>query len=124
VKSEAVLASITRGRQWDLYTPQAWYGYGMFFAPNPDFDPIISYYVRDAVPGQTEIKITDALADSCARCVVRRRADSITCVGTCVWNPRCRLIRPPVAVVDVVQVDAAVAARAEPAPQPVKRWTV
>ncbi|HYV97224.1 MAG TPA: hypothetical protein VE967_07235, partial [Gemmatimonadaceae bacterium] len=60
VKQPAVLASITKGRQWNLYSPQAWYGYGMYFAQNPDFDPIISYYVRDGASEQTEIRITDA----------------------------------------------------------------
>jgi photosystem II stability/assembly factor-like uncharacterized protein len=60
MKKPAVLASITTGKQWNLYSPQAWYGYGTFFAQNPEFDPVISYYVRDGSSEQAEIRIRDA----------------------------------------------------------------
>jgi photosystem II stability/assembly factor-like uncharacterized protein len=61
VKRDALLASITRGRQWNLFSRGPTYGDGTFYGPNPEFDPVISYYVRDGAPGRAEIAISDAL---------------------------------------------------------------
>ena len=39
-------------------SPQAWFGTGTFFAPNPDFNAGFNYYVRDAKANAT-IEISD-----------------------------------------------------------------
>jgi photosystem II stability/assembly factor-like uncharacterized protein len=59
LKADAALASATRGREWNIYSPQSWFGAGEFFAPNPEFNAVISYYLRDAVSGQVQIGISD-----------------------------------------------------------------
>ena len=59
-KRAAVLASVTRGRQWNLSSLGPTYGAGEFYAPNPEFDPTISYHLRDAASGQATIAISDA----------------------------------------------------------------
>ena len=38
---------------------QGWYGAQEFFAPNPDFDASINYYLRGAAAGQATIDIFD-----------------------------------------------------------------
>lgn len=60
IKSLALLASVTRGRQWHRFSLGPTYGAGEFYAPNPEFDPVISYYVRDAATGPAAIVISDA----------------------------------------------------------------
>lgn len=60
VKSEALLASITRGRQWHVFSSGPTYGVGGFTAPNPEFDSVISYYVRDGARGAATITIRGA----------------------------------------------------------------
>jgi hypothetical protein len=57
---EAVLASITRGREWNLPARQSRFGEGELFAANPELAPTISYYLRDAASGPVTITITDA----------------------------------------------------------------
>jgi hypothetical protein len=60
LRKDAVLLPIERAREWSTYAPQAWYGHGEFFAPNPEFDAVINYYLRDAANGEAHIEITDA----------------------------------------------------------------
>jgi photosystem II stability/assembly factor-like uncharacterized protein len=60
VKSDALLVSITRGREWDLFSLGPTYGEDVLYAPNPEFDPAISYYVRDGATGTATITISDA----------------------------------------------------------------
>ena len=60
VKSDALLVSITRGRQWRFSSLGPTYGEGVLYAPNPEFDPAISYYVRDGASGTATITISDA----------------------------------------------------------------
>ncbi|MBZ5497000.1 MAG: hypothetical protein LAP85_11410 [Acidobacteriia bacterium] len=60
VKTDALLVSIARGRQWNIYGPQSWFGAGEFFAPNPEFNAVISYYLRDGLSDQVQIDINDA----------------------------------------------------------------
>ena len=60
LQSEAALAPIAAARLMILHTPQAWFGQGVFFAPNPDFDAGITYYLRDAASGPVQIEISDA----------------------------------------------------------------
>jgi hypothetical protein len=42
------------------YSPQSWFGLGEFFAPNPEWNAVIAYYVRDAASGSARIDIKDA----------------------------------------------------------------
>jgi hypothetical protein len=57
--SDAALAPIAPARQMTTYSPQAWFGTGTFFAPNPEFDAGINYYLRDAASGPVQIEISD-----------------------------------------------------------------
>jgi photosystem II stability/assembly factor-like uncharacterized protein len=66
-KSPAVLAPIPRARQLSTWTPQAWYGHGEFFAPNPEFAGVITYHLRDAAPGAVSIEISDAASGAAVR---------------------------------------------------------
>ena len=60
LKRPAALLPMRTARLNSLYTPQAWYGAGQFFAPNPPFGAIIDYYLRDAPKRPIEIDIRDA----------------------------------------------------------------
>jgi hypothetical protein len=59
LRQDAVLAPIAPTREMILHSPQAWFGTGTFFAPNPDFDAGINYYLRDGAQGQVQIEVTD-----------------------------------------------------------------
>jgi hypothetical protein len=56
---DAVLAPIAPARQMITNSPQAWFGTGTFFAPNPDFSAGINYYLRDAKGAPVRIEISD-----------------------------------------------------------------
>jgi hypothetical protein len=58
--SAQTLLPTPRARLMSIYNPQAWYGVGQFFAPNPDFGAAITYYLRDPAAGQAQIEIQDA----------------------------------------------------------------
>ena len=60
LKTAAVLAPIPHAREMSTWAPQAWYGHGEFFAPNPEFDGAITYYLRDAASGPVSVEIGDA----------------------------------------------------------------
>jgi hypothetical protein len=60
VQSQATLAPIPRAREMSTWSPQAWYGHGEAFSPNPEFDGVITYYLRDAAAGAVSIDIADA----------------------------------------------------------------
>jgi hypothetical protein len=60
VKSEAVLASTTRGRQWNLYGRNPNFGENEHYAPNPELNPTISYFVRDGARARRRSRISDA----------------------------------------------------------------
>ena len=51
VRSDAHVMPIPRARLWSIWWPQAWFGAGEFFAPNPDYGAVITYYLRDAASG-------------------------------------------------------------------------
>ena len=48
-----------RARLLSIYNPQAWYGAGQFFAPNPEFGATITYYLRDTAAADVQIEISD-----------------------------------------------------------------
>ncbi len=60
LKSDALLVSATRGRQWHVFASLPVAGVGDFYAPNPEFDPTITYYLRDNATGSATITIRDA----------------------------------------------------------------
>jgi photosystem II stability/assembly factor-like uncharacterized protein len=54
------LVSVTKGRQWNVPSVLPIYGVAEYYAPNPELDPVISYYLRDAASGNATIRISDA----------------------------------------------------------------
>src|SRR5204862_6086330 len=57
--TEASLAPPARAQLLTVYSPQAWYGAGQFFAPNPDFGAAIDYYLRQGgLAGAPTVTIT------------------------------------------------------------------
>jgi len=59
--SDERLLPIKRARLLSIYSPQAWFGVGQFFAPNPDYGAGITYYLRTGSDGQkVGISIRDA----------------------------------------------------------------
>jgi len=60
LKRDAALAPIAPARELVMHAPQAWFGQGNFFAPNPDFGAGINYYLRAQAPAMAAIEITDS----------------------------------------------------------------
>ena len=57
---DGYLVAPSRARLLSVYTPQAWFGAGQYFAPNPDFSATIEYYLRAGGRDEIPIRITDA----------------------------------------------------------------
>ncbi len=64
VRSDALLLPVPRAREWNIYSPQSWFGAGEFFAPNPEFNAAITYYLRAPAADQVQIDIRDASGNS------------------------------------------------------------
>jgi len=47
-------------RLLSIYNPQAWYGAGQYFAPNPDFGAAVEYYLRDGSKDEVRVTVSDA----------------------------------------------------------------
>jgi len=60
VQTGAFLVRPARARLLSIYTPQAWFGAGQYFAPNPDFGGVIDYYLRDGSKDEVTITVTDS----------------------------------------------------------------
>ncbi len=60
MQREALLVSVTRGRQWNSTATTPNFGVAEFYAPNPELDPVITYFMRDGASGDAKIEITDA----------------------------------------------------------------
>jgi photosystem II stability/assembly factor-like uncharacterized protein len=58
--SDAFLVPLARARLLAIYTPQAWFGAGQYFAPNPDFGAAIEYYLRTGSKDDVQVHIADA----------------------------------------------------------------
>ena len=67
------------------WSPQAWYGHGEFFAPNPDFDGVITYYLRDAASAPVSIEISDAATGAPVRTLAGTNAKGLNRVR---WDLR------------------------------------
>jgi len=59
VQTGAFLVHPARARLLSIYTPQAWFGAGQYFAPNPEFGATIDFYLRDGTREDVEIIVTD-----------------------------------------------------------------
>ncbi|MGE5246504.1 MAG: WD40/YVTN/BNR-like repeat-containing protein [Betaproteobacteria bacterium] len=60
LKQPAALLPVRPARLLTMHTPQAWYGAGQFFAPNPPFGASITYYLREAATHPVRIVVADA----------------------------------------------------------------
>ncbi|MCG6987998.1 MAG: glycosyl hydrolase [Gemmatimonadetes bacterium] len=60
LKSDATLLPLHPAREMSTFTPQAWYGAGEHFSPNPDWDARIAYWLKDGATGSAEITVTDS----------------------------------------------------------------
>ncbi|HEY4305062.1 MAG TPA: hypothetical protein VGM82_11375 [Gemmatimonadaceae bacterium] len=84
MNANATLLPIPRARLMSTHAPQAWYGAGEFFAPNPQWNPTIAYNLRDAANGPATITITDGTG-----AVIRTlKGPSAKGVNRVVWDLR------------------------------------
>ncbi|HYV96118.1 MAG TPA: hypothetical protein VE967_01540, partial [Gemmatimonadaceae bacterium] len=60
MSAPATLFPIRRARLMSTFSPQAWYGEGERFMPNPDWNAEITYFLRDAGLANATIVISDA----------------------------------------------------------------
>ena len=58
--SAALFISATRGREWNVAALGTRFGVADFYAPNPSYDPVVTYYLHDAHSGGATITISDA----------------------------------------------------------------
>src|SRR4029453_8321879 len=54
-----LLVSATRGRQWNTFPMTTTYGDNMFYAPNPELNPVITYHLRMGASGNAPVAIKD-----------------------------------------------------------------
>ena len=60
MRSDAFLVPPARARLLSIYNPQAWYGAGQYFAPNPDFGAAVDYYLRAESKDEVSVTVADA----------------------------------------------------------------
>ncbi len=60
IAKDAFVVPAPPARLLSLYSPQAWYGAGQYFAPNPEFGAALTYYLKNAGSGEAAIEIRDA----------------------------------------------------------------
>ena len=90
IRSDAFLVPPARARLLSIYNPQAWYGAGQFFAPNPDFGGVVEYYLREGT--RDDVRIT--VADSRGNAVRTLKAPGRVGLNRVSWDLR---MEPPVA---------------------------
>jgi photosystem II stability/assembly factor-like uncharacterized protein len=88
IATDALLVAPARAHILTIYNPQAWYGAGQFFAPNPQTGATIDYYLRDGAPAATL-----AIADASGAPVRTLKVPGRRGVNRAVWDMR---IEPPV----------------------------
>jgi hypothetical protein len=74
IQTDAFLVSPVHARLLSIYNPQAWYGAGQFFAPNPEFGAAIDYYLRTAPTGEVHLTVSDAHGNAVRTIKARGRA--------------------------------------------------
>ncbi len=89
LSSDAVLVVPPRARILTVYNPQAWYGAGQFFAPNPDTGATIDFYLRDQAPN-----VSIVIADASGTTVRTLKRAGHRGVNRTLWDLR---IEPPIA---------------------------
>jgi hypothetical protein len=87
--AEATLLPVSRARLMSTFSPQAWYGEGEFFAPNPEWNAVIQYNLRDAASGPADI----TLSDNSGKVVRTLKGPTAKGVNRVVWDLR---MNPPV----------------------------
>ena len=60
LSTDAFLVPPARARLLSVYTPQAWFGAGQYFAPNPDFSASFDFYLKRAPRAEVAVAIADA----------------------------------------------------------------
>jgi photosystem II stability/assembly factor-like uncharacterized protein len=81
VQRPSTFVGITRGRQWNFSSLGPTYGAGEFYAPNPEFDPVISYYLRDAANAATIV-----ISDAAGKAVRTLRAPAAAGLNRVSWD--------------------------------------
>jgi photosystem II stability/assembly factor-like uncharacterized protein len=64
LKADATLLPIHPAHEMSTFSPQAWYGAGEFFAPNPDWDARVAYYLKGGATGSARIAVTDGAGET------------------------------------------------------------
>jgi hypothetical protein len=59
IQAPATMLPVPRAYLMSTFSPQAWYGEGEFFAPSREWNAVISYHLRDAASGASEITVRD-----------------------------------------------------------------
>jgi photosystem II stability/assembly factor-like uncharacterized protein len=83
-RQPALLVSTTRGRQWNVFPKGTTFGVADFYAPNPEFDPTITYYVRDAQTAADAATIT--IADASGRTIRTLRGPAARGLNRVEWD--------------------------------------
>jgi photosystem II stability/assembly factor-like uncharacterized protein len=89
MNAPATLLPPPHARLMSTFAPQAWYGHGEFFAPNPEWNGVFAYNLRDRATAPAVITISDAAG------TVVRTLKGLTASGVnrIVWDLR---YAPPV----------------------------
>ena len=96
LKADALFISATRGREWGLYQPQSWHGYAEWFAANPEFNSVISYYVRDSMPRSTPARQADIeISDASGTHIRTMHAPLKRGINRVVWDMHMDVAIPP-----------------------------
>ena len=82
--AEATLLPIPRARLMSTFTPQAWYGHGEFFAPNPEWNAAIAWTLRESASGPAEVAVMDAVGKT----IRTLKAPSARGMNQVVWDLR------------------------------------
>jgi photosystem II stability/assembly factor-like uncharacterized protein len=59
IRTGAFLVPPGRARLLSIYNPQAWYGAGQYFAPNPEFGAPIEYYLAAGSGAEVQLTFSD-----------------------------------------------------------------
>ena len=59
LKQDAVLMPLAPATELIMHAPQAWFGSGTFFGPNPEAGAGINYYLRDGASAPVQIEISN-----------------------------------------------------------------
>ena len=90
--SDEQVLPIRRARLLSLYSPQAWFGAGQFFAPNPDYGAGIAYYLRKA--GAVK-KVGISIFDAQGNLIRKLEGPGERGLNRIFWNLRGDPVGPP-----------------------------